>query len=221
MGRDKGGPVALTGVAFLVLALLGFVIGGEPPDAGSDTAQEIVDFYVDNEGALGVASFIVAAAAVLLVIFGAFLRDVLRDAEAGSDFLPTVAFAGTLILATGFAIDATINLALTETADDIEPSAAEALSALFNNDYIPFAVGSILFLAGLGLSALRSGVLPKWLAWAAVVLAVIGLTPLGFAAFIGSGILIAVVGVMLAMRGRRTPAAGSPGGGIDQSSGAA
>src|SRR3712207_8879365 len=51
-------------------------------------------FYEDNKSALGVATFIQAAAAVLLVIFGAFLRDVLRAAEAGSDFLPTVAFAG-------------------------------------------------------------------------------------------------------------------------------
>ena len=125
-----------------------------------------------------------------------------------SDFLPTVAFAGTLILATGLAIDSTIALALAETANDIDPAASQALSALFQNDYVPFALGAILFLGGLGLSVLRSGVLPKWLGWVAVVLAVIGLTPLGFAAFIGTGLLIAVIGVMLALRGRKAPAAG-------------
>lgn len=207
MGGDKGGLVALTGVAFLVLALLGFAIGGEPPDASDDTSREIVDFYVDNKDRLNVAAFVEAAAAVLLVFFGAFLRDVLRGADAGADFLPTVAFAGTLILAVGLAIDGTISLALTETAKDIEPAAAEALAALYNNDYIPFAVGSILFLAGVGLSVLRSGVLPKWMGWVAVVLAIIGFTPLGFIAFIGAGILIAAISVMLAMRGRRARAA--------------
>lgn len=205
MDRDRGGLVALTGVAFLVLALLGLAIGGEPPD--SDNATEVVDFYVENKGSLRVALFIHTAAVVLLVFFGAFLRYVLQAAEGGRDFLPTVAFAGTLILATGLAIDVTIALALTETAEDINPAAAQALSALFENDYIPFAVGSILFLAGLGLSVLRSGVLPKWMGWVAVVLAVIGLTPLGFVAFIGAGLLIAVLGVMLAMRGPKAPAA--------------
>ena len=52
---------------------------------------------------------------------------------------------------------------------------------------------------------LRSGVLPKWLGWVAVVLAVVGLTPVGFVAFIGAGLLIAVISVILAMRGRRAP----------------
>ena len=51
MGRDKGGLVALTGVAFLVLALVGLAIGGEPPDA-DENAREIVDFYVDNKDAV-------------------------------------------------------------------------------------------------------------------------------------------------------------------------
>ena len=119
-----------------------------------------------------------------------------------------VAFAGALILATGLAIDSTISLALAETANDIDPAATQALSALFQNDYVPFALGAILFLGGLGLSVLRSGVLPKWLGWIAVVLAVIGLTPLGFAAFIGAGLLIAVIGVMLALRGRNGPVTG-------------
>lgn len=207
MGRGKGGLVALTGVAFLVLALVGFAVGGEPPSA-DDNAREIVDFYVDNKDSIRVAVFIHTAALVLLVFFGAFLRDVLRAAEGNGDFLPTVAFAGTVILATGLAIDSTIALALAETANDIDPVATQALSALFENDYVPFALGSILFLGGLGLSVLRSGVLPKWMGWVAVVLAVIGLTPVGFAAFIGSGLLIAVIGVMLALRARKAPVTG-------------
>ena len=196
--------MALTGIAFLVLAVLGLAIGGEPPGA-DDGAREIVDFYVDNKDGLRVAVFIHPAAMVLLVVVGAFLRDVLQAGDGGRDFLPTIAFAGILILATGLAIDATIALALTETAEDIDPAATQALSALFENDYIPFALGSILFLAGLGLAVLRSGVLPKWLGWVAVVLAVVGLTPVGFVAFIGAGLLVAVISVILAMRGRRAP----------------
>ena len=206
MRRDRGVLVALTGVAFLVLVILGLAIGGEPPD--SDKAREVVDFYADKKDRLRVALFIHTAALVLLVFFGAFLRDVLRAAEGERDFLPTVAFAGTLILAIGLAVDSTIVLALTETAEDIDPAAVQALSALFENDYIPLAVGSIVFLVGLGLSVLQSGVLPKWMGWVAIALAVIGLTPLGFVAFIGAGLLVAVISVMLALRARKAPVTG-------------
>jgi hypothetical protein len=210
MGRDKDWLAPLTGVAFLLLAIVGFVIGGKPPDPADDSAREIVDFYVDNKGSLMLGAFLAGLAGVALVFFGAYLREVLRDGEGGRDFLPTVSFAGTLIIAIGVAIDATITLALAETAEDIEPGAVDALSALYVNDYIPFAVGSMVFLLGTGLSVLRHGALPKWIGWIAVVLAVIGLTPAGFIAFIGAGILIAVMGVMLAMRARSEP--GNPSG---------
>ena len=109
MDRDKGGLVALTGVAFLVLVVLGLAIGGEPPGA-DDGAGEIVDFYVDNKDGLRVAVFIHTAAIALLVFFAAFLRDVLQAGDGERDFLPTVAFAGILILATGMAIDTTLAL---------------------------------------------------------------------------------------------------------------
>jgi len=206
MGRDKDWLAPLTGVAYLLLAIVGFVIGGKPPDPADDSAREIVDFYVDNKGSLMLGAFIAGLAGVALVYFGAYLREVLRDGEGGRDFLPTVSFAGTLIIAIGVAIDATITLALAETAEDIDPAGVQALTALFHNDFIPFAVGSVIFLIATGISVLQQGVLPKWIGWIAIVLAVIGFTPLGFVAFIGSGILIAIIGVVLAIRGRARPA---------------
>jgi len=65
----------------------------------------------------------------------------------------------------------------------------------------------VVFLVGTGISVLQRGALPKWIGWIALVLAVIAFTPIGFFAFIGSGILIAVMGVTLAIRGRAKPAA--------------
>lgn len=206
MGRDKGWLVPLTGVAFLLVVIAGFTISGEPPDPADDSAREIVDFYVDNKSSLMAGSFLRLAAA-LLVFFGAYLREVLRVTAGGKDFLSTAAFAGALIIAVGFAFDGTINLALAETAKDIDPVGVQALTALYHNDFIPFAVGSVVFLVGTGISVLQHGALPKWIGWIALVLAVIAFTPIGFFAFIGSGILIAVMGVTLAIRGRAKPAA--------------
>jgi hypothetical protein len=207
MGRDKGWLVPLTGVAFLLVAIVGFMISGDTPNPADDSAREIVDFYVDNKSSVMAGTYLEALAAALLVFFGAHLREVLRVAAGGKDFLSTAAFAGALIIAVGFAFDATINLALAETAEDIDPVGVQALIALYHNDFIPFAVGSVVFLVGTGVSVLQHGALPKWIGWIALVLAVIGFTPIGFVAFIGSGILIAVMGVTLAIRGRAKPAA--------------
>jgi len=207
MGRDKGWLVPLTGVVFLVVVIVGLMISGEPPDPADDSAREIVDFYVDNKSSLMAGTYLEGLAAALLVFFGAHLREVLRVAAGGKDFLSTAAFAGLLLIAVGFAVDGTINLTLAETAEDIDPAGVQALTALWHNDFVPFAVGSVVFLVAMGISVLQHGALPKWIGWIAILLAVIGLTPIGFVAFIGSGILIAIIGVVLALRGRAKPAA--------------
>ena len=58
------------------------------------------------------------------------------------------------------------------------------------------------FLFSTGLSIVLYGAIPKWLGWVAIALAVIGLTPLGFAAFLGTGVWILIVSIMLTMRAR-------------------
>jgi len=206
MGKDKGWLVPLTGVVFLLVVIVGFMVNGEPPDPKDDSAQKIVDFYVDNKSSLMAGTYLEGLAAALLVFFGAHLREVLRVAAGGKDFLSTAAFAGLLLIAVGFAVDGTINLTLAETAEDIDPAGVQALTALWHNDFVPFAVGSVVFLVAMGISVLQHGALPKWIGWIAILLAVIGFTPLGFVAFIGSGILIAIIGVVLAIRGRARPA---------------
>jgi len=195
----------LTGVAFIVVAIVEAIIAGEPPDAESPV-QEIVDHYTDNKDAIEAGSFVGAAASVLLVFFGAYLRSVFSAAEGPGGILSALVLVGTAVVAVGLAIDITINIALAEAVDDIEPAAVQALQALWDNDFVPLALGSLIFLISSGLSILRHGALPKWLGWVALVLAVIGFTPIGFVAFIGAGLWIAVVSVMLTMRARAATA---------------
>jgi hypothetical protein len=206
MGAERIG--ALTGVAFVVVAIIAGIIAGEPPDAESPV-QEIVAHYSDNETSIQVGAFVGAAAMVLLVFFGAYLRSVLSAAEGRGGMLSALTLVGTALIAVGFAIDITISIALTEAVDDIEPAAVQALQALWDNDFVPIALGVLVFLIATGLSILRYGALPKWLGWVALVLAVIGFTPIGFIAFIGTGIWIAIVSVMLALRARPAPAQAS------------
>jgi hypothetical protein len=199
----------LTGVAFLVVAIVGVIIAGEPPDADSP-ARDIVDHYVDNKDSVMVGAVLGGIAATLLIFFAGSLRSALRAAEGPGGVLSAVAFAGATVLAVGAGIDGTISFALADRADDIDPTAVQALQALWDNDWLPLAVGTQVFLLAAGLSVVRHGALPSWLGWVAVVLAVISVTPIGFAAFLGGAVWIAIVSVLLTLRLRRE----APGQGV-------
>jgi len=200
MDSDKSRWAPLTGLAFFVLVVVSFLVSGEPPDATKDKAGEIVDFYVDNKDAQFLSAILGVIGGTLFVFFGGYMRRVLRDAEGPGGILSAVAFAGTIIFATGLAIDSTITITLAETAEDIDPTAVQTLTALYNNDYMPFAMGIQLFMLATGISVVRHGALPKWVGVIAIVLGVVAMTPAGFFAFIGTGILVAIISVMLTMR---------------------
>jgi len=206
---SKGRLAPLTGVAFVVLAIIAFVIGGEPPDPSEDSAQKIVDFYKENKDAQIPSAILGAIAGTLFVFFGGCVRRVLRDAEGPGGILSAVAFAGTIIFATGLAIDGAISFALADTIDKLDPVGAQALSALYSYDFVVFALGLQLFLLAMGISVVRHRALPSWLGWIAIVLGVLAMTPIGFFVFLATGILVLVISVMLTMRARPTPAGAS------------
>jgi len=197
----------LTGVAFVVVVIIGFAVGGEPPDVDSPV-REIVDHYVDNKDSVMFGALLEGIAAALFIFFAGYLRKVLSDAEGSTGTLATVALVGAGVLAVGAAIDATISFALAETADEIEPTAVQALQALWDNDFMPLALGSGVFFLASGLSIALHGPLPKWLGWVAILLGVVSLTPVGFFAFLVGAIWILIVSVMLALRAR--PASPAP-----------
>ena len=201
MNKDNSWLAPLTGVAFVLIVIIGFAVSGEPPDI-DDPAQEIVDFYVDNDTRAMVGAMLEGIAATLFVFFAGYLRRVLRAAEGERGFLSAVAFAGATIFAVGIAIDATITMALAETAEDIDPGAVQALAALFQNDYMPFAVGLQLFFLATGLVVVRTGAIPKWIGWVAILLGVIAVTPIGFVAFLAGAIVVLAISVVLTMRAR-------------------
>jgi hypothetical protein len=202
---SKESLAPLTGVAFFVLALIGFAVSGEPPTA-DEPVQEIVDHYTDNKDSVIAGSIVAGFALVFLIFFGGYLRKVLSAAEGAGGMLSAVSLVGVALLAVGGAIDLTISVALAETVDDVEPAAVQALQALWDNDFVPIAIGVVVFLFATGISVVRHGALPRWLGWAAIVLGVVGLTPIGFAAFLGTAIWIVVVSVLLAIRARTATA---------------
>ena len=190
----------LTGAAFVILLIATFAISGEPPDA-DERASEIVEHFTDNKDSIMVGAVVETLAAALLVFFGGYLRTVLRDRGQDAGFLPAVAMAGTLAIAIGGALDATILFTMADTADDIGPGSLVTLNALWHNDFLPSAMGIFIFLLATGLSVVRgAGALPKWLGWIMILLAITAVTPVGLAAFIGAVVVILIISILLAVR---------------------
>lgn len=207
MTRSREWLVPLTGVGFVLLGIVSFIVGGEPKSA-DEPVREIVDYYVNNKDSIQVAALIGVAATLLLVFFGAYLRRVLRAAAPEGEILSLVSFLGLVVVAVAFAIDSTILIALSEAADDIDPVAVQSLQALWDNDFVPLVLGVLMFLWATGLAVIRTGALPKWLGWVMVVLGVLGLTPIGFVAAIGAAILVLVLSILLSVRARSAAATG-------------
>ena len=208
MRRDWWAP--LTGIAFVVLLIIGLIVGGEPPDAG-EGAQKVVDHYADNKDAIELGGAITVLACSLFVWFGATLRDALRGPGGDDGIAPAVLFAGTIITAVGGAIDSMIAFAAAEAADDnVDAGAILSLQALWDNDFFPLALGIALFLLASGLAIIRRGLLPRWLGWIALALGVLGFTPIGWVAFMAGAIWVIAVSIMLALRNRKGVADSAP-----------
>jgi hypothetical protein len=206
MKKDWLAP--LTGVAFIALVIVGFIVQGEPPDAGDDV-QDIVNFYADEKDSIEAGVFILALGTVFFVFFANYLRTVFRETSLSATIL-----VGAAIFAVAGGIDGAILVGTAEAVDDLEPASVQTLQALWDNDFVPFAIGITVFLVSVGISILRTTVFPRWLGWIVLVLALVSVTPVGFVAFPGTGLLILVLSIWLSLRARSAsappPAAGVP-----------
>jgi hypothetical protein len=175
------------------------VVGGETP-ATDDSPREIVDFYLDNDDSQAVAATLVALGCVALIFFLGSLRRALRAAAGDEGGLSTVTLVGGVVIAVGASIFAGIGFTLGDAADELPPEAILTLNALNSDMFFTVAVGTAVFNLGLGLAVLRHGGLPRPLGWVALVIGIAGLTPLGFFAFLATGIVILWASVALATK---------------------
>ena len=196
----------LLGVAAVAVVIVSLLVGGQPPGA-DEGGQSVANWYLDNKNQVQVGGVISVVGGALLVFFFAYLRRILRPAEGEGGTLSLLALIGASIIAIGAAIDATIAFAIAEAADDIDPVAVQSMQAIWDNDFMPVVLGSLVLWFAVGITIVLHGVLPKWLGWVAIVLGVAWLTPVGFFAFPLGALWIVVVSVMLTVRARRVASA--------------
>lgn len=197
------------GVAFLVVLIVAFIVGGQPPDASGHSSGEIVNWYQDHKSSVEFGGWLGMIAALLVILYGAYLRRVFAERAGVGGVLSVLPLVGVAIVGTAAAIDATIQFAIAEFADSDQvagsgATSVQALSALYDNDFLPFLLGVEVFLLSMGLLILKTGVLPRWMGWVVLLFFVVGLIPAGpsFAAVPFAALLILVTSVIFTRRAR-------------------
>jgi hypothetical protein len=188
--------VPLTGLLFVVLTVVSFLVGGEPPDP-DEPIREIRDWWVDNDSANMIGAVIECLAAVSLLFFAASLRRTLRRREDGAGLLSVAAMAGGIVAAAGIGVDAAIRFAAADLADEISPVGTQTLSALWGDFFFPMVIGFATLVLAVSLSALATRFIPVWLGWIGILIVVVMFTPAGFFGFLASALWIAVVSILL------------------------
>jgi hypothetical protein len=186
----------ITGIVAVVLFIIAFILGGETPDFDA-APKEILDYYGDQTEQV-IVSILALYGAVLLVFFSAALRSRLWRSES----LAQLVLVGGALLALGWAIFAGLNFTLTDLANSdnvsrIDPGTLQSLNALNSDFFFPVVLGTTVWIFSVALAILRSGGLPRWLGWAALVIAIVAVTPLGFIAIPLSGLWILVASVLM------------------------
>ena len=200
MDRTLDRLAPLTGPLFAVITLFAFIgLGGDTPDSG-DSPAKVIAFYTKHQDQQTAAALVLLLGVLALIFFAGSLRQAFAGPEPGADRRASIAHGATLVTAAGIALMAGSHFALADNAHKITPQAAQALNALEGGTWTVAFVGIAAMMLSSGLLIVTTRRLPVWLGWAAIVIGIATITPIGFI-FVAVGILwIGVVGVVLYLR---------------------
>jgi hypothetical protein len=188
----------LTGVAAVVLWVVGFLLYTSTAVDGAETAAEILAGYEDDEALVWIAGWIFVVGGVLFLWFVGTLRARLLAAEGVPGRLAGIAFGGGIATAAFLMLLPAGDIAAAVT-DDLEPAAAQALNEIGTAFFVGAEFSAIALVAATALVALRTAVLPRWLAWVSLVLALwLLIAPIGWLALlVGFPLWVLAVSVLL------------------------
>jgi succinate dehydrogenase/fumarate reductase cytochrome b subunit len=157
--------LALSGIAFAVLFLIGwFASGGDAPDYGASD-QDWTSWASDNQWKSRIGAFAMLLAGFVFLHFAATIRTALGDAgprAGGSAQLARVAFAGAVTGMAGMVMAIVIISSATTEGADANPVVTRAIASSSAGPFLLSAMGFAAFLLPAGLLTLRSGVFARW-----------------------------------------------------------
>jgi hypothetical protein len=192
--------VALTGAAWAVLAVVGvFTSSGETPDGDASTAK-IFSYYSSHSSEIKVSAVFFAIAFLFFLLFCGTLRAFLRRNPANEPLATLMLTAAGIITVTA-GIGGGIEVGLAKNIHHLGADAAQALNVLQNEVFLPVLIAGFVFALCNGLAILRGSLLPRWLGWVAIVMAIVFvIPPIAFAGLILLVLWSLLVSVLMFLR---------------------
>jgi hypothetical protein len=160
-----------SGILFFIVVVASFFTP-DTPDA-DDPTSEIVSSIADDRSGHILSAYLGGVATVLFLIFVGAVWSRLRrgELERGPSVLTLLGGVATGVI---ILVSDGVLLALVEAADEgREPAAVRALFELDEILFIGVGFTQAVFYAGAAMAGLRTGGIPRWLAWVAAALAVV------------------------------------------------
>ena len=193
----------LAGIVAVALWLIATAITEGAATTDADTPQQMLAAYRDDTGLILTGSFLFMLGSAFFLWFVDSLRSRLVAAEGEPAHLSGIAFAGGIATAVCLLLVPAPHVAGAVNEDDLTAEVAQTLSVIDDAFFVAAEVVAIVLLVATGLLALRTGVLPRWLAWVSFLIAVVLFTPIGWLALlIAFPLWLVAVSVLLMLRAR-------------------
>jgi hypothetical protein len=196
MNANTLGRIApLAGAAYAVAMIVGDLVVGQFPDSDASVSK-LTTYYSNHHAHVAAGGMVVSWATILLAVFGCVLWSRARAIR------PSVAAA--ILVATAVAVVADVQEATlfalvghASTASTLTPSALQALHIAGSEGSLSTGLAILLLAVGV------AEIVPRWLAWPAIVLGIAQLVPgIGFFASMLFLLWAAVAGIALTVRPR-------------------
>ena len=176
----------LAGVAAVALWIGGFAVSQGMSDSLADSAsdQQVLAWVQGNADTILSGGWLFMVGSLVFLAFAGIVYGRLIEAGA-SGVVPTLAFGGAVAGAVfGLAIPAA-DIALAINKDDISASTAGALHTLGDAFFVGAELAAVVFLVATATAALRTGALPRLLAYFGILVGVVLLIgPIGWVGLI-------------------------------------
>jgi hypothetical protein len=174
----------LTGVLAVVFWVTGMIVRETAVEM--KTPATLLDSYRTEEGSILLGGFVWLLGTLFFFWFLGSLRARLAAAEGGVQRLTALAFGGGVAAAAfGFGLAGPDMAAAIADDADLSEQAAVAIRVVGDVFFLGGEMSVAVLLAASGAHSLRTGSLPRWLAWVSLVVALaLIILPIGWAALL-------------------------------------
>ena len=174
----------LAGAGFAVATAAGFLLMGKNPEPDASIST-VARYWAGHHAHVHTAAVVLAYGGVLFAVFGTSIWTRLRAAGI-HPLLSGSALLGTSVAAVGLLASAMTYLALGDIAakPTTLPATLQALHVFGAELSYPIAGGIEVLLLAVAAAGIAGRVFPRWLAWSALPIGLLQLTPIGFTAFL-------------------------------------